>query len=304
MKRCWTENEISVLEECYKNKASMDELKLKIPNHSVRSSMSKASKLGFAKKYMKNNHPNFKAEYQNYDWCYEHFINLGKTVSQISAETGYSERVLEKWIREKYGFSNRNYRKYAKLTPLQYSIILSGTLGDGHIDKREKYAIYIESHAENQKDYIFWKYNILKNLCASEPSYYFEKDTEFNGKIYHCQAGYRLETRSIDALKQIRNKTISQRLDEVDELGLCTHTLDDGYRDRHNWEVCLGDWTQEEIDKYILIMNQKFFLYPHQEKDKRYVLFNSNDSKIIDQKILKNIPNELDIVQYKILNRR
>ena len=51
-------------------------------------------------------------------------------------------------------------------------------------------------------------------------------------------------------------------------------------------------------------MNQKFFLYPHQEKDKRYVLFNSNDSKIIDQKILKNIPNELDIVQYKILNRR
>ena len=30
----------------------------------------------------------------------------------------------------------------------------------------------------------------------------------------------------------------------------------------------------------------------------------NEDTKIIDQKILKNIPNELDIIQYKIINRK
>ena len=303
-KNYWTDEEIKILEDCYKNMATMKEIKRRLPNRTVGSSMNKASKLGFSQKYMKSNHPNFKAEYQDYNWCYEQFINQGKTIQQISDETGYSRRVLEKWIREKHGFSNRNYRQYATITPLQRSIILAGTLGDGHIDKREKYAIYIESHAENQKDYMFWKYGILENLCASPPSYYKEKDIEFNGKIYHCQPGYRLETRALDILKPIREMSICQRLDELDELGLCTHTLDDGYRDRHNWEVCLGDWTQEEINKYIQVMNDKFSLYPYQEKDKRYILFNSDDTKIIDQKILKNIPNELDIVQYKIINRR
>ena len=51
-------------------------------------------------------------------------------------------------------------------------------------------------------------------------------------------------------------------------------------------------------------MGDKFLLHPYQIKDKRYVLFNSEDTKIIDQKILKNIPNELDIIQYKIINRK
>ena len=303
-KNYWTDEDIGILEECYKNMASMNELKKRIPNHTVQSSMNKASKLGLTKKYMKSNHSDFKAEYQDYDWCHERFINQGKTIQQISEETGYGKRVLEKWIYEKHRFSNRNYRQLAKITPLQYSIILAGTLGDGHIDKREKYAIYIESHADNQKDYLFRKYEILKNLCASPPSYYDEKDKEFNGKLYHCQSGYRLQTRALDALKPIREMSICQRLDKLDELGMCTHTLDDGYRSDCNWEVCLGDWTQEEIDRYIQIMGDKFLLHPYQIKDKRYVLFNSEDTKIIDQKILKNIPNELDIIQYKIINRK
>ena len=302
-KNFWTNEELEILECCYKNQLSAKKIEEKIPNHSVKASMLKASHLGLTKKYMKNNHKDFHAEYQDYDWCFNHFITQGKTIKQIADETGYKQRTLEKWINEKHKLSNKTYRQYATLTPLQYSIILAGTLGDGHIDKREKYAIYIESHAEYQKEYLFWKYNILSNLCASEPSYTPEEDRVFYGKKYHCQATYRMETRAIDALKEIRSMSISERLDKIDEIGFCTHMLDDGCRYHTNWEVCLGDWTQEEIEKYMYVVKNKFNLHPHQKKDKRYLTFISSESNKIDVMILQNIPNELDIIQNKIFRR-
>lgn len=266
--------------------------------------MNKAVRMGFTQKYIKKNNVNYKAEYQDYDWCFEQFINQGKTINQIANETGYSVRVLQKWINEKYKLSNKTFRSLIKLTKEQYSIILAGTLGDGHIDKREKYAIYIESHAENQKDYMFWKYNILKNLCLSEPRYYKPETKIFKGKSYQCKATYRMETRAIDELKTIRDKSISERLEELDVLGFCTHILDDASRNKDSWTICLGDWTQEEIEKYIGVVKIKFDLHPKQMKDKRYVRFNSEESYVIDNMILNNIPNDLDIVQDKIINNK
>ena len=39
-------------------------------------------------------------------------------------------------------------------------------------------------------------------------------------------------------------------------------------------------------------------------KDDRYIGFGIEDSKKIDAIILRNIPNDLDVVQYKIVDKK
>ena len=145
----WTNTEIETLERCYEKQMSSKEIACLIPRHSRMSAESKACSLGFTKKYIKTNSGNFKAEYQNYEWCYNKIVIEGKMPKEIAKETGYSKRVIEKWACEKFKLTNRNFKKLATLTDKQVSLIIAGTLGDGHIDKRENCPIYIESHAPN-----------------------------------------------------------------------------------------------------------------------------------------------------------
>lgn len=46
-----------------------------------------------------------------------------------------------------------------------------------------------------------------------------------------------------------------------------------------------------------------FGVQGHQNKDLRYVYFNAESSRKIDDIILRNIPNNLDIIKYKILDK-
>ena len=300
--KLWTDEEKIILEQMYKDGCNIKDIKLKL-GRTIGSINAMSSKMELSSKYMRNNNPNYKAEYQNYEWCYEKIVVEGKMPQDIAEETGYSRRVIEKWTREKYGLSNRTFKEYAQLTPIQYSLILAGTLGDGHIDKRENNPIYIESHAEDQMDYMFWKYNVLKNLCNSEPKYYKSCTRIFKGKQYKCQPSYRMETRTIYQLKSIRDMSRMYKIYALNELGFCTHLLDDGYRGDDSWQICFGDWTVEEEMAYLDFIDNNYGLKGSICKDTRYAKFNSNNSKIIDNMILKNIPNNLDIIKYKITER-
>lgn len=57
------------------------------------------------------------------------------------------------------------------LTQLQRSIIIGSLLGDGYVRivAGRKNAFLEINHAYSQKEYVDWKYNALKSLCASPP---------------------------------------------------------------------------------------------------------------------------------------
>ena len=144
------------------------------------------------------------------------------------------------------------FKKEKTISDIQYQIILFGTLGDGHIDKREDQPIYIESHAIDEKDYCFWKYEQLKDLCNSPPKYYPATYNTFGSdKKYYCLPYYRFETRIINQLKEIRSMKRMNKIEQLNILGLVLHVLDDGNRG-DLWNLCLAEYTQEEIDTYIL----------------------------------------------------
>lgn len=296
----WSEEEKSLFEQYYSEGKSFKEIsELLQRSEKSLNSMSVDMKLG--EKYMRSNNRNFKALYQDYDWCYERYVNRSMSHQEMADEAKCSLRVIQKWCVEIHGLHRRSFKREKHLSDLQRQIILFGTLGDGHIDKREDQPMYIESHSTEEKDYMFWKYEILKDLCNQEPVYYPEFYNSFSDdKLYLCKPFYRINTKIIDDLKEIRDMSRIEKIECLNELGLSLHALDDGCRGNF-WQVCLAEWTDEEIRTYIKICKDRFNLECHQSSDNRYVDFTAISSNKLDEIILRNIPNHLDIIRKKIL---
>lgn len=299
-KRTWTEEEEKQLEEMYKDGLSFKEISEKL-NRSISSINDKSLRMKLGEKYIRKNNPRFKAPYQDYDWCFDRYIERGMTHQQMAQECGATKRVIEKWCSGIHHLNNHTFRKLKKLNNIQKQIIMFGLLGDGHIDKRDTQPMYIECHAEDEKEYLFWKYDILKDICNKEPTYYKAAYSSFGkNKQYLCKPIYRLNTKIIDDLYEIRSMKKLEIIKQLNEFGLCLHILDDGNRS-DLWHICLAEWSNEEKNLYISICKNKFDLNCYLNKDDRYAYFDANSSRKIDEIILFNIPNNLDVVNKKII---
>lgn len=206
--KLWTDEEVALLEECYKNGLPREEI-AKLINRPKTAIQNKAQKLGFSEKYASKYSFKHKAIYQDPEWLLSQ-VQLGKEPQDIANELNVSRRVIEKWLYEKNRFIFRNVYK---LTDIQKQIIIWGTLGDGHIDKRETQPIYIESHTIDEKDYIWWKYEQMKPMFNQPPAFYSGENKYFttNNKKYQCKDYYRMSSKIVDDLIFIRNMSKSKK---------------------------------------------------------------------------------------------
>jgi len=253
---------------------------------------------------LSSTNPNFKAIYQNYDWCYEQYVIKGLSHDEMAKEANCSTRVIGKWCAEKNRLTQKYRQIHKQLNDTQKDLIVGSMLGDGHIDKREEQPMFIVVHAENQKDYLYWKYNLLKDFCNAPP---VEKPAVIryfpnNPKGYLCQKQYRFCTRLHDCLKYYRALNYSELLNLMNNFSFCIWMLDDAYRDCSNWELCVAEYTTEDVQLAIKLFKQKWGLKAWIEKDIRYLRFDAISSRMIDKIILEIIPNDFDIIQYKLLN--
>ena len=302
-RKMWTKEDEEKLREMYLEQKSIKEI-ADYFGVTVGAVSSKAGDIGVSKELIKSNNPNFKAVYQDYDWCYERFINRGMGMQEMAYEANTTMRTIQKWCSEKHRLNDWTFKKEKKLNDLQKQLVMFGRLGDGHIDKRKDQPMYIESHAANQKDYLFWKWSILQDLCNQEPVYYDQKEKYFGDKLYDCQAHYRLCTRIIDDLKPIRSMKTSEIIEQLNEFGLSLHMLDDASRSDGFWSLCVAGYSPEDVDKYLRICKERFNIIGKVRKDVRYIGFDKSSSKIIDDIILRTVPNDLDIIQYKIFEQK
>ena len=217
--------------------------------------------------------PRYKAIYQDYDWCYQKFVEEGLNQNQMAKEANCSKRVVEKWLVEKHRLTN-DFRRFKKqLSEKQKDLIIGSLLGDGHIDKRESLPIFIVSHANNQKEYLYYKYDILKDLCNKEPSVIKERIEYFNStqKSYQCQSQYRVCTRTYNCLEQYRNYSNIELINLLNEYSLAIWMLDDGHRS-NLWSLCVARFSNEEIIHTIDTLNSKLGIEAYQKNcDKRYI---------------------------------
>ena len=300
MKNSWTEEDVALIEELYKDGFTAREISDKM-NKPLGSVKYKVIDLKLGDKYMRSNNTKFKAIYQDYNWCYQHYIVNGEDMDYMAKIAGTTKRTIQKWCSEKYHLNKDTFRHIKNLSPIQKELIMFGRLGDGHIDRRPDQPMYIESHAENRKEYLFWKWEILKDICNTPPVYYKPIEKIFNGKAYLTQAYYRLNTRIIDALSPIREMSITDIIARMNEFGLSLHLLDDGSRDYSRWTVCVASFSTENKILYVNVCRRLGF-NARILTDDRYIGFDSISSRKIDNVIIKYIPSTIDIVKNKILN--
>jgi hypothetical protein len=272
----------------------------KILNKSVNAINSKVNSLKIDTSEIYKNNPKYKAIYQNYDWCYQKYIIEGLNHDEMALEAGCEKRVVEKWCCERHRLTQEYRKIHKQLSDKQKDLIIGSMLGDGHIDRREDQPMFIVVHAENQKDYLYYKYELLKDFCNIPPTRIEATYREFNSKMYLCQPTYRICTRIHDCFLDYRNKTYKYLLGLMNEYSFCIWMLDDACRSNSNWQLCIAEYTEEDVATALYILKNKFNLSVKQEKDKRYLRFNADSSRLIDKIILRNIPNELDIIKYKI----
>ena len=303
-RRTWSNEEVKII--CDKYLSGEEEKNIALEyNCSIGSIDHVLKRGGINKEIRYTNDSRFKAAYQDYDWCYERYIIKGLSMQEMAKEACCELRTIQKWCNEKHKLNNRTRKKEIHLSQKQKELIMFSLLGDGHIDKRETQPLFIVSHAINQKDYLFWKYDMLKNLCNKPPVFHDKNIYSFGtNKEYLCNEYYRFETRIIDDLIPIRDMNKSEIISKLNGFGLSIHLLDDGSCSNNFWQLCYASFTSEERELYCNILKDKFNIEPHLHKDERYIGFSKKDSMIINDIILKNIPNHLDIIQYKILGKR
>lgn len=82
-------------------------------------------------------------------------------------------KVIPREVGKLNTFELRRLRYNFQLTEIQKSLIVGTLLGDGCLIPNSwgnLYRLQIEQGL-NQKDYLFWKYKIIKNLVLTEPKY-------------------------------------------------------------------------------------------------------------------------------------
>jgi len=113
------------------------------------------------------------------------------------------------------------------LTQLQKSVIIGCVLGDGYLRKLpgRKDAFLEINHSFKAKEYVDWKYSILKNICLSPPK---------KRKLKEGREAYRFFTRQHPEITKIyerfyrSGKKVVPHGMEIDPVILAVWFMDDG----------------------------------------------------------------------------
>lgn len=164
------------------------------------------------------------------------------------------------------------------LTQLQKSFIIGTLLGDGYIRqiKGRKNAFLEVNHSITQKEYVEWKYNILKNLTRSGPKARNSNGTRIAYRFFTRQ--YPEFTEIMDMFYKDKKKLIPNL--KLDPLMLAVWFMDDGSRcNKEN--VYLNTQQFSKDDQYKLLESLKVIgLEGTLNKDKEYYRIRFKTSSI------------------------
>jgi len=165
--------------------------------------------------------------------------------------------------------ANKRGNTVGSLTQLQKSVIIGSILGDGCLRKvpGRKDTLLEINHSIRAKDYVDWKYSILKGISRSGP-----KARKGNGK----RIAYRFLTRQHKELSSLYKKFYiagKKRIPDslnIDEITLAVWFMDDGSKCRR-YDVYLNTQQYTIKDQCKLILSlEKIGLKATLNKDKIY----------------------------------
>lgn len=179
--------------------------------------------------------------------------------SLLSLERGIPREASE------WGMANRRayheMRRSIRLTDLQRSIAIGTLLGDGSlIETFSKNNLRLQiDHCAAQKSYVFWKYEALKPLVLTSPTYQRGNRSWRFRTISHPELTA-LGKRFYRDRRKIVPKEIASLLTPI---GLAVWFMDDGGRARDDGYILnTQSFRRYEVELLRDVLRQKFNLHP------------------------------------------
>jgi ribosomal protein S24E len=187
-------------------------------------------------------------------------------------------------------------------------LLIAMSIGDGYINRKGYLHIL---HTLAQKEYIEYKYELIRNLCKSGIKTYQVKEHRLNRTYYKCYFTTRINS-FLKALRKVLypdgNKVISRRiLNRIDERGLAIWWMDDGCRSPqyrngkvHSVNYILSTHlTKEENQVIVDWFVDKWGIKPNiiRQRDKYVLIFHTRDGRKFSDIVR---PYIIPSMQYKI----
>lgn len=198
-----------------------------------------------------------------------------------------------------------------QLTPLQRSFIIGSMLGDAtmRVGRGAKNANFKIDHCLEQKKYVFWKYEILKNFATTPPriSYRttkeevrYEKSWWFRTLRHPVLTEIYNQFYTTDSYRCGRKVVPDSLIDSIDSFVMAVWVMDDGSYNQGKIDISTYSFTLQEIEKLCSIIKKKFnitMLY-YKDRDKGYRIY---CNKTETQKLVDLIcPYIIKTMRYKI----
>ncbi len=193
------------------------------------------------------------------------------------------------------------------ISNFQKQAIISCLLGDGRLECRSKNgtARLRIHHGEKQKNYVFWKYDIFKNIVNSKPKRIVWKDKkrDINNISWYFHTSTIKELGNLHSLFYNNDKKILPKnlYNLLTPLSLAIWTMDDGDNDKNSIRYNIQSFSYREQRMLIELLKKKYQLKSNLNKDRNsYRLRVNKESKT---KLIKLIsPFIIHSMKYKILS--
>lgn len=198
------------------------------------------------------------------------------------------------------------FKKDLSLNQRQRSLIIGSLLGDGtlRIGEGAVNANFKVEHGLQQKDLVFWKYEILKSWVSTEPKISYRYDP--NGNKYAKSWWFR--TIRHPELLKLRNKFYKDGIKIIpndivklmDNFAVACWIMDDGSYSRSAIDISTYSFSLGDIYKIIELFSKKFGVVAKyfRDRDKGYrMYFSVSETK----KVIEFIkPYIIPSMEYKI----
>lgn len=207
-------------------------------------------------------------------------------------------------MRKRYNLTDKQNPIF-ELNDLQKQILLGGKLGDGNFKKNGLNNYYYrENHAEDEKEYLEWKMNMLGNNIITKRGIYKIKKGGWN-----CQQSYGFSTKTSPTFTEYNNLSISETISKLDYRGLIMFMLDDGWFSNHSKEgnFCIsgGMLTRENLEELCIQFKKYNINDVHIVGIKRLDVSIPKENNFKLYEMATNfIPNDIDIIKKKFYKMR
>lgn len=198
-------------------------------------------------------------------------------------------------------------KKNLVLTQKQKSLIIGSLLGDatmrvGHDAQNANFKI---EQGLQQKDFVFWKYEILKPWVFTPPKMSYRYDSQ--GVKYEKSWWFRtvrhpLLTNIHNQFYRNKVKIVPKEINyQLDELGIACWIMDDGSYSKSNvLDISTYSFTSKEVEKLLNVISSKFSILGkyYRDRDKGFRIY---FSKTETKKLIYLIePYVINSMKYKI----